>query len=343
VDEDLLDAWSWTETDRSSRDAAVPAGQLMAVRVAVLDDYQSAAAGAGDWAALAGVEVDFVHEHLTGDALVERIAGAAVVVAMRERTPITRSLLARLPALRMLVTTGMRNASIDVAAVREHGVLLTGTGSQRQSTAELTWALILGLIRPVARYDATIRAGGWQESVDGDLAGRTLGLVGLGRQGAAVAKVGLAFGMDVVAWSQNLTAEHAAAHGARLVSRADLFAGSDIVSLHLVLSDRSRALVGHGDLRAMRPDAYLVNTARAGLIDQTALRTAVEHGWLRGVALDVYDIEPLPADHWLRTSERTLLTPHMGYVSAAGYARYYGDAIENIAAYLAGTPIRELP
>lgn len=315
----------------------------MAVRVAVLDDYQSAAAGAAGWGSLPDVDIDFVHDHLIGDALVERIADREIVVAMRERTPITRDLLARLPALKMLVTTGMRNASIDTAAVRERGVLLTGTGSQRQSTTELTWALILGLIRPVARYDATIRAGGWQDTVGGDLAGRTLGLVGLGRQGAAVAKVGLAFGMHVVAWSQNLTTEHATAHSARLVSRADLFAGSDIVSLHLVLSDRTRALIGHQDLRAMRPDAYLVNTSRAGLIDQTALRTAIEHGWLRGVALDVYDTEPLPPDHWLRTSERTLLSPHMGYVSTAGYTTFYTDAVENIAAYLAGTPIRELP
>jgi phosphoglycerate dehydrogenase-like enzyme len=315
----------------------------MAVRIAVLDDYQHAAAGAADWGSLADVEIDFVHEHLLGDALVERIAGAQVVVAMRERTPVTRDLLARLPALKMLITTGMRNASIDAAAVRERGVLFTGTRGQRSSTAELTWALILGLIRPVGGYDATIRSGGWQDSVGGDLAGRTLGVVGLGNQGAAVARVGLAFGMDVVAWSPNLTAERAAEHSVRLVSRADLFAGSDIVSLHLVLSDRTRGLVGAADLRSMRPDGYLVNTARAGLIDQAALRAAVEGGWLRGVALDVFDIEPLPADHWLRTSDRTLLSPHMGYVSAVSYAKYYGDAVENIAAYLAGAPIREVP
>jgi phosphoglycerate dehydrogenase-like enzyme len=313
------------------------------VRVAVLDDYQRVAAGYADWAGrLPGVDVDFVAEHLVGDALVERLAGTRVVVAMRERTPFPRDVLARLPRLRMLVTTGMRNASIDLVAAADLGVLVTGTGGIQTPTSELTWALIFGLIRPVGDYDATVRAGGWQDTVGGDLAGRTLGLVGLGRQGRAVAAVGAAFGMDVIAWSPHLTEERAGENGARLVAKASLFASADVVSVHMVLAETTRAIIGAPELRAMRPGALLVNTSRGPLIDQDALRMTIQSRRLGGVALDVFDIEPLPPDHWLLTAPRTLLSPHMGYVSDANYRIFFRDVVEDIAAYLAGQPVRVL-
>jgi phosphoglycerate dehydrogenase-like enzyme len=311
-------------------------------RIAVLDDYQQIAADYADWKSLGADSVDFVPEHLTGDDLVDRLAGCDIVVAMRERTPFDRTVFERLPALRLLVTTGMRNASIDLAAAAEHNVLVSGTRGLRTPTSELTWAMILGLIRPVGDYDIAMRAGGWQRTVGGDLAGRRLGLVGLGRQGAAVAAVGAAFGMDVVAWSPHLTEQRAAEGGARLVERAELFASADIVSVHLVLASTTRGIIGESDLRAMRPEAHLVNTARAGLIDQDALRMAIEGEWLAGVALDVFDLEPLPVDHWLRTAPRTLLSPHMGYVSDANYRLFFGDVVADIAAHLTGEPIRLL-
>jgi phosphoglycerate dehydrogenase-like enzyme len=307
--------------------------------VAVLDDYQQVAGSYADWS---GLDVDFVGEHLTGDALVDRLAGHEVVVAMRERTPFPREVLARLPDLRMLITTGMRNRSIDVAAAGDLGIVVTGTRGIRTPTSELTWALILGLVRPVAEYDRAIRAGQWQRTVGGDLAGRTLGLVGLGNQGKAVAAVGNAFGMDVVAWSPHLTEERAAEGGARLVERAALFSTSDVVSVHMALVPATRGIVGEVELRAMRPESFLVNTSRAALVDEDALRKAVEGEWLAGVALDVFDIEPVPADHWLLTAPRTLLSPHMGYVSDVNYRTYFTDVVANIAAYRAGEPVRVL-
>lgn len=306
------------------------------MKVAVLDDYQQVAHGYADWS---GLDVDFVGEHLTGT---ERLSGREVVVAMRERMPFTRDVLASLPELTLLITTGMRNASIDLAAAADLGVTVCGTRGLRTPTSELTWAMILGLIRPVGEYDATVRSGGWQRTVGGDLAGRTLGLVGLGNQGGAVGAVARAFGMDVIAWSPHLTEDRAAERGARLVTKEALFATADIVSLHLVLGAGTRGIVGEPELRAMRPDAYLVNTARAMLIDQQALRKAVEGRWLAGVALDVFDVEPLPADHWLRTAPGTLLSPHMGYVSDANYRLFFGDVVEDIVAYRAGAPVRVL-
>jgi phosphoglycerate dehydrogenase-like enzyme len=307
--------------------------------VAVLDDYQQVARGCADWS---GLDVDFVPEHLSGAELVRRLAGREVVVAMRERTPFPAELFAALPDLKLLITTGMRNASIDLAAAAEHGVLVTGTRGMRPPTAELTWALILGLVRPIGVYDQELRSGGWQQTVGGDLSGRTLGVAGLGNQGKAVARVATAFGMDVIAWSPNLTEERAAEGGARLVSKQDLFGTADFVSLHLVLSGRTRGIVGEPELRAMRTESFLVNTSRAQLIDQDALRACVEGRWLAGVALDVYETEPLPAGHWLRGSPGTLLSPHMGYVSAANYRLFFTDAVDDITAYLAGEPIRVL-
>jgi phosphoglycerate dehydrogenase-like enzyme len=313
------------------------------VRVAVLDDYQRVAASMADWERLSGVSTRFFAEHIADpDALVAALEPFEVIVAMRERTPFPRDVLARLPRLRLLVTTGMRNASIDLEAARDLGVVVSGTHGSAGSTAELTWALILGLVRTVAADDARIRAGRWQEAVGLDLDGRTLGVVGLGRLGARVARVGLAFGMNVIAWSPNLTAERAAEHGVTLADRRELFGSADIVSLHMALSDRTRGLIGEADLRAMKPSAFFVNTARAGLVDQDALRSALEEGWIAGAGLDVFDVEPLPEDHWLRSSPRTLLSPHMGYVTEESYRIFYSHAVEDIAAFLNGAPIRTL-
>ena len=314
------------------------------VRIAVLDDYQGVAAEMADWPGrLPGVEVRFFHEHIPDpEVLVTALEPYEVIVAMRERTPFPEEILARLPRLRLLVTTGSRNASIALEAARDRGIVVSGTGGVAGSTAELTWALILGLVRTVATDDARIRTGGWQESVGLDLAGRTLGVVGLGRLGARVARVGLAFDMNVIAWSPNLTEERAAEHGVTLATKSSLFASADIVTLHVVLSDRSRGLIGEPELRAMKPTAYLVNTSRAGLVDTDALRRALSEERIAGAGLDVFDIEPLPTDHWLRTTPRTLLSPHMGYVTEDSYRVFYGDAVEDIVAFLNGTPIRTL-
>jgi phosphoglycerate dehydrogenase-like enzyme len=314
------------------------------VRIAVLDDYQGVAASMADWPGrLPGAEVTFFRDHIADpEVLVTALEPFDVVVAMRERTPFPRAVLARLPRLRLLVTTGMRNASIDVAAARELGVVVAGTRGRPGGTSELTWALILGLVRGVAADDARIRAGRWQESLGLDLDGRTLGVVGLGRLGSRVARVGQAFGMDVIAWSPNLTAERAAEQGVTLATRESLFASADIVTVHVVLSDRSRGLVGEPELRAMKPSAFLINTSRADIVDQATLAQALRESWIAGAGLDVFDIEPLPADHWARTAPRTLLSPHMGYVSEGGYRVFYTDAVEDIAAFLNNSPVRTL-
>ena len=265
----------------------------------------------GDFASLGpDVTVDAVAEHLASeDDLAARLAGCQVVVAMRERTAIGAALLDRLPDLRLLVTTGMANAALDVDAAAARGVTVCGTGGILTPTSEHTWGLILALLRHIPADDATMRAGGWQTRMGDDLAGRRLGLVGLGRLGALVARVGLAFDMDVVAWSANLTAERCAEVGVRLVGRDELFATSDVVSVHLVLGDRSRGLVGAADLARMRPSAVLVNTSRGPIVDEAALVAALRDGGIAGAALDVYDDEPLPADHPLRALPNTVLTP----------------------------------
>jgi phosphoglycerate dehydrogenase-like enzyme len=312
------------------------------IKVAVLDDYLQVAELVAPWRErLPAAEITYFRDPLGG---VEDAAAALrdfqVVVAMRERTAFPHELLKQLPQLRLLVTTGMRNAAIDMGAAKELGVTVCGTRADGATTAELTWSLILALVRPVQLDDAHIRDGGWQRRLGGDLGGRTLGLVGLGRQGGRVARVAQAFGMNVIAWSPHLTQERAAEHGAQCVSKHEVFAQADVASVHLVLSDTTRGVVGAAELRALGPDSYLVNTARAALVDQAALRQALGSNAIAGAGLDVYDIEPLPADHWLRTAPRTILSPHMGYVSANGYRLFYGDAAEDIEAYLRGEPIR---
>jgi phosphoglycerate dehydrogenase-like enzyme len=313
------------------------------MRAAVLDDYQCVARDYGDWDSLDGVEVIVFTDHLSDEAaLAERLAPFEIVVAMRERTPFRRSLFERLPALQLLVTTGARNASIDLAAAQAHGVTVCGTGYVSPPTSELTWALILALARHVPEEDANVRAGGWQTTVGADLAGRTLGVLGLGRLGRRVATIAQAFEMDVIAWSPNLTAERAAEAGAELVSKADLFGRADFLSVHIVLSDRRRGFVGAPELALMKPTAYLVNTSRGPIVDQAALLDALHAGRIAGAALDVYEPEPLPDDHPLRRAPRTVLTPHIGYVTAGTYEIFYRDAVADIAAWRAGAPLRVL-
>ncbi|MFF8275377.1 D-2-hydroxyacid dehydrogenase family protein [Streptomyces lateritius] len=318
----------------------------MKLSCAVLDDYQGVALTSADWTPLADrVGVRVLREHLTDrDALVAAVEHCEILVVMRERTPLDAELLKRLPRLRLLITSGMRNASIDVAAAAGLGITVCGTDSRPEPPAELTWALILGLARQVPAEARALREGGpWQSTVGMDLAGRTLGVVGLGKIGGRVARVGLAFGMDVLAWSPNLTDERAAEHGVRrAASKSELLESADVVSLHMVLSDRTRGLIGPADLRAMRPSAYLVNTSRAGLIDGEALLRALREGWIAGAGLDVFDTEPLPADDPLRTLPNVLALPHLGYVTEGNYGRYFGQAVEDIEAFLAGTPVRVL-
>jgi phosphoglycerate dehydrogenase-like enzyme len=313
------------------------------VRVVALDDYQ----GLVEQYSLAGrpegAEWVAVREHLTGEALVAALDGAAVIVAMRERTRFDRELFARLPDLKLLITTGMHNASIDLQAAAEQGVVVSGTsGPRTTNTAELTWALILALVRHLPEEAASVRDGGWQHTMGTDLLGTTLGLVGLGRIGHQMARIGQAFGMDVIAWSQNLDPAVAAEAGVRAVSKADLFAAADVVSVHLMLSDRTRGLITERELHAMKPTAYLVNTSRGPIIDAAALLRALNEGWIAGAGLDVYDTEPLPADDPLRRAPRTVLTPHLGYVTERTMRHWYEDAVEDIAAWQQGKPVRLL-
>lgn len=313
-------------------------------RVALLDDYQNVALGMADWKLLpSGTDVVAFADHLSDvDTLARRLADFDVVVAMRERTPFSRALLERLPRLRLLVTTGMRNASIDVAAASERGVTVCGTAGLPYPTAELTWGLILALFRQIPREDRATRDGGWQVSVGLGLNGKTLGVIGLGGLGSRVARIGRAFEMTVLAWSQNLTAERAAEVGATLVPHDELLSRSDLVSIHLVLGDRTRGLIGARELGLMKPTAYLVNTSRGPIVDEAALIGALERGTIAGAGLDVYDEEPLPAQHPLRRLPNTVITPHLGYVTEETYRVFFGHALEDIAAFLRGAPVRVL-
>ncbi|WP_207546316.1 D-2-hydroxyacid dehydrogenase family protein [Mycolicibacterium fortuitum] len=313
------------------------------LRIAVLDDYQGIA-DTVDWSPIPRPpHVTALREHIApGPALVEALSGHEVVVAMRERTPLDASLLADLPALKLLVTTGPFNAAIDVAAARRLGITVSGTGGAVTPTVEHTWALILGLQRHLVAEDQRIRDGLWQSTVGSDLHGATLGLVGVGRIGSRVAAIGTAFGMNVIGWSPNLTEERAAEAGVVRVERDALFAGSDVVSLHMVLAGSTRGLVGATELAAMKPSAILVNTSRGGLIDESALVQALRSKQIRGAALDVYQQEPLPAGNPLAQLPNTLLTPHLGYVTETVMSIFYRDIVEDIAAYCAGSPLRLL-
>lgn len=310
------------------------------MRIAILDDYQHAALPSADWDSL-DAEISVFHSHIadTGD-LISELRPFDVIVAMRERTPFTADRIGLLPNLRLLVTTGMRNASIDVAAADTAGITVCGTRGSAGATSELTWALILSLVRHVPAEDRAVRDGGWQHTLGFGLRGRTLGVVGLGNIGRQVAAVGQAFGMDVIAWSQNLSAAAAAEHGVTAVAKDELFATADVITVHYKLSDRSTGLVGERELGLMKPTAFLVNTSRGPIVDSDALLAALHSDAIAGAGLDVYDEEPLPGGHPLRSAPHTVLTPHVGYVTDDGYRTFYGDAVEDIAAFAAGRPIR---
>ena len=312
------------------------------MRVAVLDDYQEVAGSYADWASLTA-DVSFFSDHLADHrALIDRLVGFDVIVAMRERTSFQRHLLEHLPNLRLLVTTGMKNASIDVEAATDLGITVSGTNSPGVATAELAFGMVLAMSRNLIGEAGSVAKGGWQQRVGRDLRGSTLGVMGLGKLGAEMARFGRAFGMDVVAWSQNLTAERAEDVGARLATKETLLAESDFVSIHLRLSERTRGLVGKAELDKMRPTAYLINTSRGEIVDTVALFAALDAGALAGAGIDVFDVEPLPPDDRRRTHPRILATPHIGYVTEGTYQVFYTEAVEDIAAWQAGAPIRVL-
>jgi phosphoglycerate dehydrogenase-like enzyme len=311
-------------------------------RVAVLDDYQEVARSSADWSPVTGrIDLTVFTDHISDGAdLARRLAPFDVIVAMRERTPFPAGLLDQLPALKLLITTGMRNASIDLAAAGRHGALVCGTGGSGPGAPELAWGLIMALVRNIPQEDALVRAGGWQAAVGRELAGATLGLLGLGRIGQQVARYARAFDMDVLAWSQNLTDERARAGGATLVTKQELFGRAGIVSIHLQLSARTTGLVAAGELELLGPQGYLVNTSRGPIVDEAALIDALRGNVIAGAGLDVFAVEPLPAGHPLRSMPNTVITPHIGYVTAPGYEIFYRDIVEDIAAWLDGSPIR---
>jgi phosphoglycerate dehydrogenase-like enzyme len=319
-------------------------------RVAVLDDYQRRAHRYADWESLGSeVAVEFFSDSIAQEDLPRRLAGFDVLVLMRERTRFGRDVLSQLPDVRLVITTGMRNASLDVDYLRERGVTVCGTdgtGTSRPggvpSTAEVAWALILAVAKRVTQEDRALRSGRWQLDVPVNLAGATLALAGLGNLGAAMVGPARAFGMDVIAWSQNLTDERAAEVGVRRVTKDELLAGADFLSIHLVLSDRSRALIGGPELLQMKPTAALINTSRGPIVDEAALVAALRVGVIAAAGLDVYEHEPLPAGHPLTMLPNVVLLPHLGYVSEPGMRHMYGQVVEDIAAFTAGAPIRTI-
>lgn len=310
--------------------------------IAVLDDYQNVALAMADWSRLQQAhELTVFNRHLGSEAAVAAaLAGFDVIAIMRERTPFPGSLIGKLPRLKLLVTTGHANASIDTAACKARGITVCGAGGSGQATAELAFGLLLALARSIHSEAQAMRAGTpWQTTIGIDIKGKTLGLIGLGRLGSHMAHFGNAFGMKVVAWSQNLTAEAARAAGAELVGKDDLLRGSDVVSIHTRLSERTRGLIGARELGLMKPTAYLINTSRGPIVDEPALLAALREQRIAGAGLDTFDVEPLPVDHPLRREPRALLTPHLGYVTAETYRSFYAGTVSAIEAWLAGKPI----
>jgi phosphoglycerate dehydrogenase-like enzyme len=306
------------------------------IRIAVLDDYQGVALELADWTPVtARAHVDVFRDHLAEpEAVARRLHPYDVVCVMRERTPLRRELIEQLPNLKLIASTAARNASIDLQAAAERGIQVAHTGYSSSPTVELTWALILASVRHIAQENMSLRAGGWQHTLGEDLANKTLGIIGLGNVGTAVAKVALAFGMKVIAWSQNLTAERAAAAGAVWVEKERLLRTADLISIHLVLSARTKGLIGAAELALMKPTARLVNTSRGPIVVEAALIEALAAGRIAGAAIDVYDTEPLPADHPYRKLDTLLATPHIGYVSRGLYETFYRDTVANISAWL---------
>ncbi|MBM3941987.1 MAG: D-2-hydroxyacid dehydrogenase family protein [SAR202 cluster bacterium] len=312
------------------------------MKVAILDDYQSVAASMADWSRLPpGTQVEFFHDHLADpNKLVERLKGFQVVMGMRERTPFPRAVLARLLELRLLITSGGRNASFDTEAATELGITVCGTGGAGEGPTELTWGLILGLARQIPQEDQRTRQGQWGTTVGVGMHGKTLGLLGLGHIGSQVARVGNALDMNVIAWSQNLTAQRAAECQATLVDKDTLFRDADVVSIHVRLSPRTRGLVGAHELALMKPTAYFVNISRGPIVDEKALLDVLRRKAIAGAGIDTFDIEPLPKDHPFLTLSNTLLTPHVGYVTEEAYRAYYTGTVDCVRAFASGEPIR---
>ena len=315
----------------------------MRYRCAVLDDYQDIALASADWSSVIG-EIDvrvFNEPFATPEEAKRALAGFHIICAMRERTPFPRDLIESLPDLKLLITTGAKNNSFDLVAAGERGVLVCSTGGYGNPTVGIVFGLMLELTRRIGFENARMKAGArWQVTLGTDLDGLTLGIVGLGKLGRRVATVAQAFGMKVVAWSQNLTAEACRAAGVEYAAKDELFATADIVSVHLVLSPRSRGLIGAAELALMKPTAYLINTARGPIVDEGALIAALSERRIGGAGLDVFATEPLPVDHPFRKLDNVVLTPHLGYVSRQNYARFFADTVEDIRAFLDGKPVR---
>jgi len=313
------------------------------VRAAILDDYQNVAMGFADWSPIAGdVEIKVFNKPFgSQDEAIKALQGFAVVVGMRERTPFPRKVIEALPDLKLLITTGARNNSFDVKACAERGVTVCGTGAAGSPTTEIAFGLMLELTRRIGLENARLKAGApWQTTIGRDLEGLTLGILGLGKLGQRSAAVGKAFGMKTIAWSQNLTEEKAKAAGADYVSKDNLFRGADFVTIHLVLSERSRGLVGAKELGLMKKSAYLINTSRGPIVDEKALIAVLQSKSIAGAGLDVFDVEPLPLDHPFRKMDNVVITPHLGYVSEQNYRKYFPDIVEDIRAWLDGKPVR---
>ena len=312
------------------------------LHVAILDDYQQVWNQYADWSGLDGqvIVTSFADHLFDEDSLAARLADFEIVVAMRERTPFPASLLDKLPQLELLVTTGPFNAAIDIDHAAARGIVMCGTGGAIFNTSELTWALILACARHVPAEDRNIKSGGWMTTVGSDLFGKTLGLCGAGRLGGIVANVGKAFGMKLIAWSQNLTDERATEIGAAKVDKDTLFRDADVLSIHQVLSDRTRHLVGARELGLMKPSAILVNTSRGPIVDELALADALRARTIRSAGIDVFSVEPLAADHPFRSLDNIVTTPHLGYVTEGCYEVFYRDIVEDIVAWLNGAPVR---
>ncbi|KQL35215.1 D-2-hydroxyacid dehydrogenase family protein [Psychrobacillus sp. FJAT-21963] len=318
----------------------------MKLRCAILDDYQNVALKMADWSnILDEVEVKSFQNHFEKEEeLIYALNDFEIVVIMRERTPFTASLFKKLPKLKLLITSGMRNASIDLPAATKHGVAVCGTASMSEPPTELTWALILNLARQITKENNEFRNDGpWQSTVGSDLYGKRLGILGLGKIGSKMAMIAQAFGMEVIAWSQNLKKEQTDNLGVQLAtSKEELLETSDFVSIHLVLSDRTRGVIGEKELKLMKPSAYLVNTSRAAIVDQDALIHALRENWIAGAGIDVFDTEPLPISHPFRALPNVVATPHLGYVSERNYSTYFKETVEDIQAFLEGKVIRQL-
>jgi phosphoglycerate dehydrogenase-like enzyme len=312
------------------------------MQLAILDDFEKVALELAPWDKLGvDMKIDVFNDHLLEeDALVDRLLPYDILVIMRERTPFPKSLIERLANLKLLVTSGRVNRAIDLAACQQNGVVVCGTESSKNAPAELAWGLILSLVRRIPRQDRAVRHGIWGDGIGTCLEGKVLGILGLGKLGSQVARVGLAFGMQVIAWSQNLTREKAEAVGAVCVKKEDLFKSADVVSIHLVLSSRTRGLIGTHEIGLMKPSAYLVNTSRGPILQEAALIEALREGRIAGAGLDVFDDEPLSTDHPYVSLPNTVLTPHIGYVTRESFRTYFNQALEDVAAWLAGKPMR---